>query len=170
MDPIEDALIEQINNFIAAHGYEQDNQLLFYFVGHGYIQERNGRKFSYLVPVDAPNPSDNERAFFRKSLKIKRVISWAKQIESKHAFFVFYCCFSGPVLRSRAVAVLENISYSTAKPVRQFLSASRANQNVPAISVFRPLFIRGIEGKTDFDRDEYVTGVELRNFFAGRLL
>ena len=64
MDPIEDALIEQINNFIAAHGYEQDNQLLFYYAGRGYIQERNGRRISYLVPVDAPNPSDNERAFF----------------------------------------------------------------------------------------------------------
>ena len=113
------------------------------------------------MPVDAPNPSDNERAFFQKSLKIERVISWAKQIESKHAFFVFYCCFSGPVLRPRAVAVPENISYSTAKPVRQFLSAGRANQNVPAISVFRPLFIRGIEGQTDLDRDEYVTGLEL---------
>ena len=31
MDPTEDALIEQINNFIDAHGYEQDNQLLIYF-------------------------------------------------------------------------------------------------------------------------------------------
>ena len=31
MDPTEDALIEQINNFIDAHGYKQDNQLLFYF-------------------------------------------------------------------------------------------------------------------------------------------
>ena len=98
MDPTEDALIGQIKNFIDTHGYEQDNQLLLYYAGHGYIQERNGRKFSYLVPVDAPNPSDNERAFFRKSLKIERVISWAKQIESKHAFFVFYCCFSGLVL------------------------------------------------------------------------
>ena len=112
------------------------------------------------MPVDAPNPSDNETAFFRKSLKIERVISWAKQIESKHAFFVFYCCFSDSVLQS-VVAVPENISYSTAKPVRQFLSAGRANQNVPAISVFRPLFIRGSEGQTDLDRDEYVTGLEL---------
>ena len=28
MDPTEDALIEQINNFIDAHGYKQDIQLL----------------------------------------------------------------------------------------------------------------------------------------------
>ena len=161
MDPTEDALIGQINNFIDAHGYEQDNQLLFCYAGHGYIQERNGRKLSYLVPVDAPNPSDSARAFFQKSLKREQVISWAKQIESKHAFFVFYCCFSGPDLRPRAVAVPENISYATSKPVRQFLSAGRANQTVPAISVFRPLFIRGIEGQADLDRDGYVNGVEL---------
>ena len=64
MDPTEDALIEQINNFIDAHGYKQNIQLLFYYAGNGVIQERNVRKFSYLVPVDAPNPSDNERAFF----------------------------------------------------------------------------------------------------------
>ena len=161
MDPTEDDLIDEINDFIDAHGYEQDNRLLFYYSGHGYTQERNGRKFGYLVPVDAPNPYDNERAFFRKSLKMEQILSWAKQIESKHAMFVFDSCFSGSVLQSRAVAVPEDISYSTAKPVRQFLSAGSADQTVPAISVFRPLFIRGIEGQADLDRDGYVTGVEL---------
>ena len=164
MDPTEDDLIDEINDFIDAHGYEQDNRLLFYYAGHGYTQERNGRKFGYLVPVDAPNPYDNERAFFRKSLKMEQILSWAKQIESKHALFVFDSCFSGSVLQSRAVAVPEDISYSTAKPVRQFLSAGSANQTVPAISVFRPLFIRGIEGKADLDQDGYVTGVELGMF------
>ena len=35
MDPTEDDLTEQINDFIDAHGYEQDNQLLFYYACHG---------------------------------------------------------------------------------------------------------------------------------------
>ena len=161
LDPTEDALIDEINDFIDAHGYDRENRLLFYYAGHGYTQERNGRKFGYLVPVDAPNPYDNERAFFRKSLKMEQVLSWAKQIESKHALFVFDSCFSGSVLQSRAVAVPEDISYLTAKPVRQFISAGSANQTVPAISVFRPLFIRGINGQADLDKDGYVTGVEL---------
>jgi uncharacterized protein YjbI with pentapeptide repeats len=161
LDPTEDTLIDEINDFIDAHGYDRENRLLFYYAGHGYTQERNGRKFGYLVPVDAPNPYDNERAFFRKSLKMEQVLSWAKQIESKHALFVFDSCFSGSVLQSRAVAVPEDISYLTAKPVRQFISAGSANQTVPAISVFRPLFIRGINGQADLDKDGYVTGVEL---------
>ncbi len=149
LDPTEDALIDEINDFIDAHGYDRENRLLFYYAGHGYTQERNGRKFGYLVPVDAPNTYDNEREFFRKSLKMEQVLSWAKQIESKHALFVFDSCFSGSVLQSRAVAVPEDISYLTAKPVRQFISAGSANQTVPAISVFRPLFIRGINGQAD---------------------
>jgi hypothetical protein len=95
---------------------------------------------------------------------MEQVISWSKQIESKHALFVFDSCFSGSVLQSRAVTVPEDISYLTAKPVRQFISAGSANQAVPAVSVFRPLFIRGINGKADLDKDGYVTGDELGSY------
>ncbi len=161
INPTESVLLDRINEFIDAYGYEQENRLLFYYAGHGHTQERNGRKFGYLVPADAPNPFENEKEFFRKSLKMEQIISWAKQIESKHALFMFDSCFSGSVLQSRAVTVPEDISYLTAKPVRQFISAGSANQTVPAISVFRPLFIRGINGQADLDQDGYVTGVEL---------
>ena len=49
LDPTEDALLEKINDFIDQYGYEEDNRLLFYYAGHGYTQERNGRMFGYLV-------------------------------------------------------------------------------------------------------------------------
>ena len=91
----------------------RENRLLFYYAGHGHTQERNGRKFGYLVPADAPNPFENEKVFYRKSLKMEQVISWSKQIESKHALFVFDSCFSGSVLQSRAVTVPEDNKYLT---------------------------------------------------------
>jgi len=161
LNPTKKDMDDRIEQFIGDYGYEQNNRLLFYYSGHGYTQERKGRQFGYLVPSDAPNPLSDEKGFFRKSLKMTRVLSWAKEIESKHALFVFDSCFSGSVLRSRALNVPEDISYSTSKPVRQFISAGSANQPVPAESVFRPLFIRGINGKADLDGDGYVTGVEL---------
>ena len=164
MNPTKNRLLNGITDFIDTHGYEQENRLLFYYAGHGHTQERNGRKFGYLVPIDAPNPFENEKVFYRKSLKMEQIHSWAKQIESKHALFVFDSCFSGSVLQSRAVTVPEDISYLTAKPVRQFISAGSANQAVPAVSVFRPLFIRGINGKADLDKDGYVTGDELGRY------
>jgi hypothetical protein len=98
MNPTKNRLLNGITDFIDTYGYEQENRLLFYYSGHGHTQERNGRKFGYLVPVDAPNPFENEKVFYRKSLKMEQVISWSKQIESKHALFVFDSCFSGSVL------------------------------------------------------------------------
>ena len=89
MDPTEDALIGQIKNFIDAHGYEQDNQLLLYYAGHGYIQERNGRKFSYLVPVNAPNPSDNARAFFQNPWKENRLSHGLNRLNPNTHFLSF---------------------------------------------------------------------------------
>ena len=161
LNPTKQEMDDRIEQFIGDYGFEKNNRLLFYYSGHGYTQERNGRQFGYLVPSDAPNPLTDEKGFFRKSLKMTRILSWAKEIESKHALFVFDSCFSGSVLRSRALSVPEDISYSTSKPVRQFISAGSADQPVPAESVFRPLFIRGINGKADLDGDGYVTGNEL---------
>ncbi len=161
MNPTESMLRDQFEDFIDAYGYEPENRLLFYYAGHGHTQERNERQFGYLVPADAPDPYSNEREFSRKALKMEQIRSWARQIEAKHALFVFDSCFSGSVFQSRAALVPEDISFSTTKPVRQFIAAGTADQTVPAESVFRPLFIRGIEGQADLDRDGYVTGVEL---------
>lgn len=157
MNPTESMLRDQFEDFIDAYGYEPENRLLFYYAGHGHTQERNGRQFGYLVPADAPDPYSNKREFSRKALKMEQIRSWARQIESKHALFVFDSCFSGSVFQSRAALVPEDISFSTTKPVRQFIAAGTADQTVPAESVFRPLFIRGINGKADYDKDGYVT-------------
>ena len=169
LDPTESDLIDAMDDFIDSHGYDKDNRLLFYYAGHGHTIERDGRKFGYLVPVDAPSPIDNEKNFFRRAIKMERILSWAKQIESKHALFLFDSCFSGSVLESRAITIPEDISYSTSKPVRQFISAGSANQTVPAVSVFRPTFIRGINGEADLDKDGYVTGVELGMYLQKRV-
>ena len=169
LNPTESDLIAAMDDFIDNHGYDKDNRLLIYYSGHGHTIERDGRKFGYLVPVDAPSPIDNEKDFFRRAIKVERILSWAKQIESKHALFLFDSCFSGSVLESRAITIPEDISYSTSKPVRQFISAGSANQTVPAVSVFRPTFIRGINGDADLDKDGYVTGVELGMYLQKRV-
>ena len=118
MNPTESMLRDQFEDFIDAYGYEPENRLLFYYAGHGHTQERKGRQFGYLVPADAPDPYSNERTFSKKALKMEQIRSWARQIESKHALFVFDSCFSGSVFQSRAAPIPEDISFSTTKPVR----------------------------------------------------
>ena len=163
MNPAAKDLRNRIEDFIGEYGYEPDNRLLIYFSGHGYTQVKGTRQFGYLVPSDAQDPKYDEKGFFKRPVKMTQIQAWAKQIESKHAIFLFDSCFSGTVLKSRGVSsvIPEDITYLTDKPVRQFISAGSADQKVPAQSVFRPLFIRGINGKADLDRDGYVTGTEL---------
>ena len=118
MNPTESMLRDHFEEFIDDYGYEPENRLLFYYAGHGHTQERKGRQFGYLVPADAPDPYSNERTFSKKALKMEQIRSWARQIESKHALFVFDSCFSGSVFQSRAAPIPEDISFSTTKPVR----------------------------------------------------
>jgi len=121
------------------------------------------------VPSDAPNPNEDRKGFSRKSLRMTQILSWSKQIEAKHALFLFDSCFSGSVLKERALVVPQQIRRVTSKPVRQFISAGSAGQTVPADSIFRPSFIRGIRGEADLDKDGYVTGTELGLFLQKRV-
>ncbi len=161
LNPTKNRLLNGITDFIDTHGYEQENRLLFYYAGHGHTQERNDRKFGYLVPLDAPDPFENEKAFYPKSLMMKQILFWAKQIESKHVMFVFDSFFSDSALQSSKVTFPEDISYQTPKPVRQFISSGNARYTIADKGVFRPLFIGGIDGEADLNQDGYVTGTEL---------
>ena len=98
-----------------------------------------------------------------------QILSWSKQIQAKHALFIFDSCFSGSVLKERALVVPQQIRAVTDKPVRQFISAGSAGQTVPSVSIFRPSFIRGIQGEADLDKDGYVTGTELGLFLQKRV-
>ncbi len=121
LNPTESDLIAAMDDFIDNHGYDKDNRLLIYYSGHGHTIERDGRKFGYLVPVDAPSPIDNEKDFFRRAIKMERILSWAKQIESKHALFLFDSCFSGRYWSHEQSRFLKTFPI---RPVNQFVSSS----------------------------------------------
>jgi formylglycine-generating enzyme required for sulfatase activity len=169
LNPTKRELAAAFGDFIDQYGYDAENRLLFYYSGHGYTQELHGRPVGYLVPSDAPNPNEDRKGFSRKSLRMTQILSWSKQIEAKHALFLFDSCFSGSVLKERALVVPQQIRRVTSKPVRQFISAGSAGQTVPADSIFRPSFIRGIRGEADLDKDGYVTGTELGLFLQKRV-
>ena len=169
LNPTKKELSTAFGDFIDQYGYDPENRLLFYYSGHGYTQELHGRQVGYLVPSDAPDPNEDQIGFFRRSLRMTQILSWSKQIQAKHALFLFDSCFSGSVLKERALVVPQQIRAVTDKPVRQFISAGSAGQPVPADSIFRPSFIRGIQGEADLDKDGYVTGTELGLFLQKRV-
>lgn len=165
LNPDSKALENAYEEFVKRYGYETDNRLLFFYSGHGY-STNNGTK-GYLVPTDAPNPRKDMPDFKRKSLNMSRLLSLSREMEANHALFLFDSCFSGTIFKTRALPEIPPyIERSMAKPVRQFITAGSANEEVPAESVFAPLFSEAINGKAGLNHDGYVTGSELGMYLS----
>ncbi len=82
MNPDSDSLENAFKGFIDKYGYDEQNRLLFFYSGHGYTR-KDGKK-GYLVPVDAPDPNDDDKGFVRKALNMSLIVTWARNIEAKH--------------------------------------------------------------------------------------
>jgi formylglycine-generating enzyme required for sulfatase activity len=161
-------LSDAYRDFVNKHGYDKNNRLLFFYSGHGY-SNTNGSK-GYLVPVDAPNPNSDAKGFKRKSLNMTNLLALSRDMEANHALFLFDSCFSGTIFKTRALRKRgPTLARSMSIQVRQFITAGSANQEVPAKSVFLPLFIDGINGEADFTNDGYVTGSELGMFLSSNV-
>jgi hypothetical protein len=163
-DPDRDGLDKAFRGFIGRHGQAPDNRLLFYFAGHGHSMMLGyGGMMGYLVPTDAPDPNQDEGGFLASAFSMQSIEVHARNIQSKHAMFVFDSCFSGSIFDATR-AIPDVIQAKTGKPVRQFITSGSAEQTVPDKSIFRRQFVAALEGEGDRDGDGYVTGAELGQF------
>jgi formylglycine-generating enzyme required for sulfatase activity len=167
-NPDSETLERSIKRFVSSHGLRRHNRLLIYFAGHGHTLKPDAdRQLGYLVPVDAPLADRDPGGFKERALSMEMVESYAKQIESKHALFIFDSCFSGSFFKMRAAP--EVIALKTTQPVRQFITSGGADQQVPDESVFRRQFIAGLEGEADVNGDGYLTASELGGFLEEKV-
>ena len=162
-DPVWDRLDAALNRLITGPGRARDRAVLFWFSGHGHtLEEADGTKLGYIVPVDAPRPAQDETGFMRRAIDMRQIETVAKRIRSKHVLMVFDSCFSGALFSMVRSAPSHYIEEKIAAPVREFITAGRENEQVPDQSVFKTVFIQGItDGYADMNRDGYVTGEEL---------
>jgi WD40 repeat protein len=183
-----DQFNRQMELFINQFGQDEDSRLLVYYAGHGYTAKLNDeRTMGYLVMKDAPQmpavdlehplSSVQLRPFRSSSVNMDEIVTFAKNITSRHALFVFDSCFSGSVFEAFRDGESKAPSYITADvigPVREFLTAGNELQRVPDNSKFREAFVRGIEGAADTsDRDNpkdgYVLATELHQYIKREL-
>jgi Caspase domain/Protein of unknown function (DUF1566) len=162
-DLTKDGFNREFAEFVIKHGRDKNNRLIFYYAGHGYTQKMaNDEKLGYLVMVDTPAPETNPVGFSIKSVKMQSLVTDAKMIQAKHVLFIFDSCFSGTVLNLRDRITPNAISDNIKLPVRQFITAGRANESVPDYSVFKQCFLDILEGRDEEPiKDGYLTGEEL---------
>jgi hypothetical protein len=152
-----------LNEFSLKYGRDKDNRLLFYYAGHGFTQQMaTGEELGYLVMVNAPLPEADLIGFSLSSVDMQSLITQAKIIRARHVLFMFDSCFSGSIINMRERVIPKSISDSVQYPVRQFITAGRANEPVPDQSVFKQAFLDLLEGRdSEPIPDHYITGEEL---------
>ena len=78
---------------------------------------------------------------------------------------MFDCCFSGSIFNLRERVMPESIKDNVKYPVRQFITAGRADEPVPDCSVFKQVFLDLLEGRgREPIPDGFVTGEELGSY------
>ncbi len=166
-----DEFMDALLTFGLEHGEDENNRLLFYYAGHGYtLPLANDQERGYLVMIDAPDPDSDKRGFVRASVNMETIVGESKAILARHVLFLFDSCFSGTILNARDRVRPESISDNIRYPVRQFITAGRANEPVPDRSVFKTAFLDLIEGRaTDPFRDGYITGTELGVYLVNQV-
>ena len=156
-DKFEDAFETFVQN-----GKNEDARLLFYYAGHGYTEElADGEPLGYLVMIDAPFVTSG-RIDGSKSVDMKWLVTQSLRMQSRHVLFVFDSCFSGTILNARSQIPPPYVSNNVKYPVRQFITAGRADEIVPDHSVFKEAFLNLVKGiAPEPIEDGYITGAEL---------
>ena len=161
LNPTSNQLKNILNSLPYSIGRKEDRALLIYYAGHGETETyADGTKLGYITASDCPVLSHNPAGFAVKSVSMEAIESLAKKIKSRHVLMAFDSCFSG-ALFNLARATPRDISEKVSRPVRLFVTAGNEDEEVPDQSVFKTVFLDGISGEADYDRDGYVTGSEL---------
>ncbi len=161
LDPSAKELRKALSDVVYDAGLEKNRALLFYFAGHGETLElADGTELGYIVPGDCPLKNTDPIGFDSKAISMKDMEVLALKVKSKHFIMVFDSCFSGSLFNVVRAAPVD-ISEKSARPVRQFITAGGAGEQVPDQSVFKVVFLQGISGDADLNSDGYVTGSEL---------
>ena len=171
-DPRSNELLPEIRQFMADHAYSPLNRVIVFFSGHGYSENGAG----YLVPVDAKLPSIDPSAFRAQALPIDTLQGEAARATTAHVLFLFDSCFSGSIFFTRGPGDVPTTASSERwrylndmikTPMRQFISAGDAKQELPPKSYFAALFVKALsDGSGARGADGYITSREIAQYLA----
>ena len=93
-DPSRDEILTKINQY-ARKQYNDNDQLLIFFAGHGYYEERNNIGIGYLVASDTlpPEPDRGKSSYISHGDLRERI----ENIGCEHIFLMVDACFSGAI-------------------------------------------------------------------------
>ncbi len=102
---------------------------------------------------------------------MRRIGTVAKRVRSRHVLMLFDSCFSGAIFAMNRATPSPYIQEKIARPVREFITSGREDEQVPERSVFKTVFLQAVfEGDGDLNQDGYVTGEELGAYLQEKVV
>ena len=149
--------------FALNQGNNINTRILFYYAGHGATLTMEGDEtMGYLVMIDTPKQDRDKAGFVTKSIDMLYLIQKCKMMKARHVLYMFDSCFSGTIMNFRSELKPSQISHRVKYPVRQFITAGSADEEVPDKSFFKQVFLDLILGRDEEPfKDGYITGEEL---------
>ncbi len=168
--PLYDSQATRHNILIAVNQFAQrmqpDDRVIFYFSGHGAIEQSSQEALGYIVTYGASGSDD--------SITSNDIVELSHQmIRARHQLFLFDSCFSGQMItRSGGVNPdrPDYIGELTKRVVREGFAAGGRNQSVLDFgpggkSVFTSALLKGLtECQADLDKDGFITFAELEAY------
>mgnify|MGYP001612434662 CR=1 FL=1 len=167
---------ENLNSILANISFtlgrnERDRALLLYFAGHGETTElANKTPLGYIIPRDCPRQDEDPEGFYKKAVSMQKIQEVASLVQSKHMLMIFDSCFSGSLFKLNRSPAPAYITEKIARPVRQFITAGEAHEQVPDMSIFKKCLIKALEGAADYHKDGYITGSELGMYLQNKVV
>jgi formylglycine-generating enzyme len=171
-----------LRDFFQTKGDREDDRLFVFYVGHGFIDETND--MGYITGIDTPAYANDPRRAVWNALPMRDYDTFTRRALARHVLTVFDSCFAGTIfsahLGGRAKPKpmdIRRVRDALQHPIRYYITAGGAKEEVPADFRFAELLLRGIEGGADFHKDGFITGEELGDYLkqevpekAGKLI
>jgi hypothetical protein len=178
INPTTDEIRFRLREFMTRQSNQTAERLLVYYAGHGFTDYNpNIRTYTgYITGKDTPAchggdcGSSIEHAIPFQELDALNRVARARQV-----IMLFDSCFSGSVFLTRST---DNdplhYDYDRARdalhnPVRYYITAGAANEQIPANSPFAQLLLRGLRGEADIYKDGFITGEQLGAYLQRNL-
>jgi invasion protein IalB len=185
VEKVEDLETEQlrqkINAFVRSYGNDSNARLFIYYAGHGYtevIAQFNENR-GYITGTDTP-PIDGTAGSYTaarlRAISMAEIRALLQETLARHVLFLFDSCFAGTIFTTRGtndpppVLTQDTVARLMTKPARDFITAGKANERVPAHSPIPAFFLAAINGAADRYNHGVISASDIHAFLRDRVL
>jgi hypothetical protein len=170
-------LLNKIFDFMRTYGNDSGARLFIYYAGHGYTEIQRNQTVGYITGIDTPPIDGTIQAYNAARPKAISMVELHAPLErpAKSVLFVFVSCFAGTIFTNRAgndsprPLTTDIVAQLMERPARDFITAGRANQRVPAHSPIPDLFLAALNGAADIYKHGVISSNEIHDYLLDRV-